>query len=185
MRAKAPGRLQAAGLCCVALRSVLGASRTAFAASEYVLDVTGTIEVTGEAARPASGNRIVQYWVIFQYREPGVEGASFQDRIAQVTDGAFEVEGLLRNKVYRVIVQRVTIDASLPGGGSRENIPLNVPLDFWKSVQVGPGTPFPAPVVFDLAIVAPSSNERGRSLSFQYNGEQVRLAAYTADEGVI
>ncbi len=184
MRAKAPDPVRSAGLCCLALLVLVGASGTAFAASEYVLDVTGTMALSGEPVRPVTGNRVVQYWVIFQYREPGVEGASFQDRIAQVTDGTFEVEGLLRNKVYRVIVQRVIIDSTLPGGGLRETLPLNIPVDFWKTVQVAPGAPPPAPVVVDLAIAAPT-NEPGPSLSFQYNGKEVRLAAYTADQGVI
>jgi hypothetical protein len=50
-------------------------------------------------------------------------------------------------------------------------------------VQVAPGGPTPAPVNVELAIAAPA-NEPARSLSFQYNGKEVRLAAYTAAEGV-
>ena len=187
MGGRAPGRVRAVGLCCVALVLVAGAPRLSYAVGEYVLDVTGTLEITGETDRPdPGGERVVQYWVTFKYREAGVEGASFQDHNTQVTDGTFEVEGLLLNKVYRVIVQRVIIDPGLPGGGARENIPLYIPIDFWKTAMVAPGAPAPAPVEIELAIAAPAAtDEPARALSFQYNGKEVRLAAYTADEGVI
>jgi len=95
------------------------------------------------------------------------------------------VSDLRPDKVYRVVVQRVIIDPSLPGGGSREEIPLYVPADFWASVEISPKAPPPEPVKIELAVAAPGgSNEPPRSLLLQYNGKEVRLAAFTAEPGV-
>lgn len=174
-------------VCFLATVLLLSGPRAALASSEYVLDIKGTLELVGERAdRAGAGSgRVVQYWVIFQYREPGVEGPSFQDRIVQVEDKKFEVEGLLRDKVYRIFVQRVVVDPSLPGGGSREEIPLFLPDDFWRTIAVSPQAPPPSPAEIDLAVTAPDSTSHPpRSLSFQYNGKEIRLAAYAAAPGV-
>ena len=187
MQPKAPERTRLIVISCLAILLIAGGTRSAVAGGEYLLDIKGTVEIVGEPSpsKSAGSGREVHYWVCFQYREPGVEGPSFLDRPAQVEDGRFEVEGLQPDKVYRVFVQRVIVDPSLPGGGSREEMPLYVPSDFWKTVEVGPQAPPADPLRIELAVAGPEgSDEPPRSLSLQYHGKEVRLAAFTGGPGV-
>lgn len=187
MRSKTAARARL--ILSVAFTAILFAASPppAMAGSEYLLDIAGTVEILGEPDQKANAHpdREVHYWVFFQYRDPTVAGPSYLDRPAQVEDGHFNVEGLYPDKVYRVFIQRVIIDPSLPGGASREEIPLFVPADFWKTVEVGPQGPPVEPLKIDLAVVSPdAANESPTSLSLQYHGKEVRLAAFAAGPGV-
>ncbi len=178
-------------LLCLAASAMLAcaAVSAAFAASDYEVDIQGALQITDPpgsgGAAPVASEPDVSYRVIFQYQEPGTaagpQGLSFLDRVAQVTDGKFEIQGLRGNKVYRVTVERVTFSPAAPGGAIRELIPLDIPPDFFLQAPVSPegGTP-PTPVEVDLALGSPSrADSLGRALSFLYNGKDVMMAALT------
>jgi hypothetical protein len=177
-------------LVCLAIAALwAGASRSAWAAGDYEIDIQGTLEILGPAgssqSTPAPDEQDVSYQVIFQYQEPGAaagpQGLSFLDRVAQVSEGKFEIKELRGNKVYRVTVERVVFSPSAPGGAVRELIPLDIPPDFFLQTPLPPGAAIPpTPVEVPLALGSAGKAETtARALSFLYNGQDVMMSART------
>ncbi len=189
MQSKVRGHMSAPVVCAALVAAWLGAGTSARAAGSYEIDIQGTLEILGASgtgqAVPVQDEQDVSYRVIFQYQEPGeapgLQGLSFLDRVAQVTDGRFEIAGLRGNKVYRVTVERVVFTPSAPGGAIRELIRLDVPPDFFLQSPLPPGSGVPAaPVEVRLALGSAGKAETAaRALSFLYNGQDVMMAALT------
>ena len=186
MRAELRGCVRWAAICLLAAGMVSGPALSLVrAAGDYEIDIKGTLQIIkpSKSGEPVvlTGEPDVTYRIIFQYRDPSSEGVSFLDRAAQVTDGQFEIQGLRGDKVYRVNVERVIFDESLPGGRKVEIVPLSIPPDLFLETPAAPdsATP-PAPVEIELALAgAARTGEEGQALLFQYNGKEVRLATMT------
>jgi hypothetical protein len=183
MRASALRRVPVFPFCAAVLSFLMTPGIAGAQVGAYQIDIQGSIEILGAGAAGdprAMSEADVAYKVIFRYYDPSAgSGPSWQDREAQVADGRFEIYGLASSRVYSVTVQRQIFPRDTPGAVITEQIPLDIPADFFVQKSAPPGQPA-APVEINLPIVsAEGIDTTKRSLSFFYNGTDLMVSALT------
>ncbi len=183
MRSGAFERLRALLRLCATLPLLVCFASPPAAARDYEIDVRGALQTYKKGmfgrTKPVD-EPDVSYRIVFRYREPDSVGFSAWDRSAQIDgDGRFEIAGLRGNRVYQVYVERIAFAAEGGGAPVVETVPLDVPPDFFLTTPVPADAPSAA---VEVAVELPLT-ERDKvvadapSLSFQYNGKEVRIAA--------